>query len=224
MVLLGTPEPLHDARVSSEYRAVPLRYWNLLRLLPMTAATAQPGSSPGAPIRVVALTGFMGCGKSTVGQALAAHLGWEFRDLDSAIEARSGRKIREIFRADGEAAFRAREHETLERLLGECGRPTVLALGGGTFVQPDNAELLRLTRVPTIFLDVPIDELLRRCEAEQQFSRHNLRPLASDEPSFRALHAERLPLYRQAELVVDASLPPEQVARAIAAALPLPRP
>ena len=188
----------------------------------MNAVPPQPGSAPVTPTHVVALTGFMGCGKSTIGHALAAQLGWQFADLDSAIEARTGRTIREIFATDGETAFRAVEHAALEQVLNECDRSTVLALGGGAFVQAANATLLRQHGVPTVFLDVPVGELLRRCAAEQPASGQNPRPLATDEASFRALHAQRLPLYRQAELMVDASLAPEEVASTIADALSLP--
>jgi shikimate kinase len=185
-------------------------------------ATPQPGTTPSATVRAVALTGFMGCGKSTVGRELASLLGWEFADVDSAIETREGRTIREIFRTDGESAFRALEHAMLKSLLSQPMAPAVIALGGGAFVQPANVELLQLHHVPTVFLDVPVDELLQRCAAEEQFSGANLRPLAPDEKSFRELHAQRLPLYRRSELIVDASRSPSHVARAIATAFALP--
>lgn len=155
--------------------------------------------------KVVALTGFMGSGKSTVGLELAALLGWTLVDLDANIEAREGRAILEIFRVEGEAGFRAIERKALQTLLSECRAPAVLAMGGGAFVQAENAALLQQHGVVVVFLDVPLDELLRRCRAEQLGSEENLRPLAADEDSFRALHERRLPAYRRADIVVDAA-------------------
>ena len=73
----------------------------------------------------------MGAGKTTVGQALAARLGWAFTDLDRLIERRDGRTIEQIFR-HRRASFREIEHESLREALEsfqEC--PSVLALGGG---------------------------------------------------------------------------------------------
>ena len=56
--------------------------------------------------RALALVGFMGAGKTTVGQALAERLGWQFADLDQLVEARRGLSVPEIFRLDGEKIFR----------------------------------------------------------------------------------------------------------------------
>src|SRR5579871_2358329 len=91
---------------------------------------------------IIALTGFMAAGKSTVGRALAGLLNWRFIDLDSEIERAEGQTIREIFARRGEAAFRRLESETLRAILAGASRAAVIALGGGTFVQPQNPELL----------------------------------------------------------------------------------
>ncbi len=88
---------------------------------------------------MVALTGFMGTGKTTVGQALARLLGWSFFDLDCEIERRQKLAVREIFRLYGEAAFREIETATMRSVLQQATDPAVLALGGGTFVEPENA-------------------------------------------------------------------------------------
>src|SRR5271157_5331614 len=82
-----------------------------------------------APPRRIVLTGFMGSGKTTVGPLVARRLGWSFVDADDAIEAETGCTIAELFRRDGEAAFRERERATIARLAGTDG--LVLALGGG---------------------------------------------------------------------------------------------
>src|SRR5271169_1328400 len=91
---------------------------------------------------VVALTGFMGSGKTSTGRALAELLGWEFIDLDEEIERREHVSIRELFRERGEAAFREIEHKILLLCVTRCSGPVVLALGGGAFIQPDNVKFL----------------------------------------------------------------------------------
>src|SRR6185295_16056948 len=82
------------------------------------------------------LVGFMGSGKSTVGRVLAEELGWGFADLDEDIEKREGMAIAEIFDSRGEAEFRKAETAALrERVrMVEGGRPWVIALGGGAFL------------------------------------------------------------------------------------------
>ena len=84
------------------------------------------------------LVGFMGSGKSTIGRLLAERIGWHFVDLDAEIEAAQSMSILEIFETRGEAEFRRFERETLRQHVRaiECGRPAVLALGGGAIVQP----------------------------------------------------------------------------------------
>ena len=94
------------------------------------------------PARIVALTGFMGAGKTCVGRALAALLGWRFVDLDQEIELQQKATVREIFQGQGEARFREIETAALREMLEQVSAPTVIALGGGTFVQTGNADLL----------------------------------------------------------------------------------
>ena len=85
------------------------------------------------PERVL-LVGFMASGKSSVGKELASRLGWAFEDFDTAIEARAGRSVSQIFSEDGEAGFRRLELEVAEELL--ALRNTVVASGGGWPAQP----------------------------------------------------------------------------------------
>jgi shikimate kinase len=89
------------------------------------------------------LVGFMGSGKTTIGAALADELGWRFFDLDDDIEAAAGSKIVDIFERDGEAGFRRREHQALDRRVSSAkhGMPMIVALGGGTFAQENNVDL-----------------------------------------------------------------------------------
>ena len=95
-------------------------------------------------VRAVFLVGFMGSGKSSVGQELARRLGWDFVDLDARIESREGQTVPEIFRDRGEAGFRLAETSALGDLLSEpLERNRVVALGGGAFAVERNRELLR---------------------------------------------------------------------------------
>lgn len=144
------------------------------------------------------LVGFMGCGKTTVGKLLAQRIAWKFIDLDSWIEQEEGMSIADIFARAGEPAFRRREQELLRRIVQESpGAPgRVVALGGGTFAQPANRELIQGSRAVSIWLDCPMEELLMRCALLAN------RPLFRDEASFRKLYEERLPFYRQATFTV----------------------
>ena len=152
-----------------------------------------------APPSPLVLLGFMGSGKSTVGRELARRLGWHFCDLDERIEKAAGATIAAIFAQRGEAAFRELEHHELLSALGAARqRRTVLALGGGTFAQERNHEPIRAAGGVTVFLEVPVEDLLLRCAGMAN------RPLFRDEASFRALHDYRLGFYRQAALTVAA--------------------
>lgn len=155
-----------------------------------------------APIpirRLVFLVGFMGCGKTTVGQLLARRLGWEFADLDKMVEQQRGRTINQLFAEQGEAYFREAEREALEQLLSQSAQAQrVVALGGGTFAQPANLERLRQVGGITFWLRCPVEELQRRCRGV------NNRPLFRDPASFRQLYEQRLPYYQQADICVDA--------------------
>src|SRR5579859_5063149 len=132
----------------------------------MTDETVLPRSRrEQASVHTVALVGFMGAGKTTVGQELARRLNWRFADLDQLIESREGRTIPQIFQAEGEAGFRALEHGVLAESLAVPGSgSTVLALGGGAFVVEKVRALLRERQVPAVWLDAPAEELFRRCE------------------------------------------------------------
>src|SRR5215468_10169369 len=98
-------------------------------------------TSPAHPI--VVLTGFMGSGKTSTGEALAGLLGWKFVDLDHEIETQEGSTIGALFAQKGEAEFRTIEHAALGDCVRNCDRPTVLALGGGAIVESSNASLVR---------------------------------------------------------------------------------
>jgi shikimate kinase len=165
----------------------------------MTDETVLPRSRrEQGSVHTVALIGFMGAGKTTVGQELARRLNWRFADLDQLIESREGRTIPQIFQAEGEAGFRALEHGVLAESLAVPGSgSTVLALGGGAFVVEKVRALLRERQVPAVWLDAPAEELFRRCEQPEV-----VRPLRRDPEQFTKLYEQRLSSYRQADLHV----------------------
>jgi shikimate kinase len=144
------------------------------------------------------LVGFMGCGKSTVGSALAGELGWSFFDLDQEIERAAGQSIAQIFDQQGEDAFRLWESEVLKKLVKyvRMGRPLVMSLGGGAFTIEDNFQLANNHGV-TIWLDTPLDVIERR------IARETHRPLARDPVRMRALYADRRPAYERADYRIE---------------------
>src|SRR5580692_3470246 len=133
----------------------------------------------------VYLTGFMGSGKTTVARMLADRLGWDFLDLDAEIEASEETTIARLFEARGEVEFRRIETETLRKVMRriECGVPCVIALGGGTFVQPVNAKLLEEHGI-SVWLDCPFETIEARIMDEARIAEADSRPLASDRERF----------------------------------------
>lgn len=153
------------------------------------------------------LVGFMGAGKTSVGVALAAKLGYGFVDLDQEVEGRAGTSVREIFERRGEDAFRELEH----RLLAETSarRRVVVATGGGAFTFERNRELIRRSGT-SVWLNPDFDTLLARLDRAGRTSR----PLFRDPEGARRLHRRRLGDYRRAdlELRIDSDETAEEVA------------
>jgi shikimate kinase len=163
-------------------------------------------------VRSVCLVGFMGSGKSCVGQALALRLGWPFLDLDQRIEQHAGRTVAQIFSEDGEPAFRRMEHDELRNILSNSSYPQIVAVGGGAFVQTENAALLAAHRVISVFLDAPAEVLWQRCKNDPQE-----RPLRQTFEQFETLYRGRRPHYLKATRRIDsASQSVEQIASALA--------
>lgn len=159
----------------------------------------------------MAIVGYMGSGKTTLGRLLSLSLGREFVDLDREVSHRAGREIPDIFAERGEDAFRSLEHEALREAL--QGGPRIVACGGGVVVREENRNLLR--GVTTIFLTEDTDVLFRR-------TRGAGRPLrAATREEFGRRYAERLPLYREvADLEVEvAGRPPGRVEEEVRACL-----
>jgi shikimate kinase / 3-dehydroquinate synthase len=139
----------------------------------------------GALSKHIALVGFMGAGKSTLGRQVAERLGRNFVDVDAELENLTGRSIRQLF-DEGEAFFRTKEAKvTVERL--RTAPPAVLALGGGALGSQQVRDELR-ERAFTVHVEVEPAEAWRRV-------RDAGRPLAQDELDFRALFTKRAPVY-----------------------------
>ncbi len=136
--------------------------------------------------RHLALIGFMGAGKSTVGNAAAEKLGRPFVDADRVIEARVGLPIARIFDERGEAEFRRLEAEITVELL-ESATPMVLSLGGGAVGAIEIRKALRAHAL-TVLLEVSVADAWKRAQNGQ-------RPLARDRERFEQLYEERQGLY-----------------------------
>jgi shikimate kinase len=146
----------------------------------------------------VYLIGFMGSGKTTIGKLLAERIGWEFADIDQDIETGERRSISEIFEAVGETEFRRIESEAIrKRVRGiSCGRPTVIALGGGAAAQPANLDLITRHGL-TIWLSCEFETVVRRVGEDAA------RPLARDREKFEQLFHARQESYGRADFRID---------------------
>jgi len=147
--------------------------------------------------RSIALVGLMGVGKTCVGQALARRLDLPFHDVDVEVERATGRSIPHLFAHDGEARFRDEERRVIGRLL--AGGPSVLATGGGAFMDQASRAALRRTAV-SIWLRCDLPVLLNRVAACPN------RPLLQGgDPAgtLQRLIAVRHPVYAEADLVID---------------------
>lgn len=148
---------------------------------------------------IVFLTGFMGCGKSTVGALAADLLGWRYIDLDAVVIARSGLDIPTIFETEGEPGFRRRECEALAGLMAgaESSSGLVVALGGGTLTNPE------------ALATIPHEALIAYLEVGSEVAWSRVcgsgRPLAKDRAQFDSLLHERRPIYEAAaDVIIEA--------------------
>jgi shikimate kinase len=141
------------------------------------------------------LVGFMGSGKTTVGRQLGHRLGWNFFDLDREIELAEKTTIAELFDKRGEPEFRRIESAMLRQHVRsvERGRPAVLALGGGAFVDAANRELILQNGI-AIWLDCPFERI------QQRVGDASARPLARDPQRFAALYESRREIYALADV------------------------
>ena len=144
----------------------------------------------------LALIGFMGTGKSSVGRLAAAHLGFEFTDTDEWIEKHAGRSITRIFTEDGEPAFREMERQLVAEMEGWQKR--VISTGGGLAANDANLASLRKHALLVCLWATPeaIFERVRH-QAHRPLLQH-----ADPLSRIRELLLERTPFYRQADVLV----------------------
>jgi len=150
------------------------------------------------------LTGFMGCGKSTIGPILANTIGYDFVDVDRRIEELEGKSVSAIFTDEGEKYFRDLERRVLLKV---CSLPrTVISLGGGTMTIPENLEVVLATGL-VVYLQITPEQLFHRLRHRSD------RPLLQtadgsrlgDEElrtRIRLLYEAREPLYARADIVI----------------------
>jgi shikimate kinase len=153
-------------------------------------------------IRNIALIGFMGTGKSSVGRILATQLGFDFIDTDALIEERTGKSVTDIFAQNGEAAFRQLERDVVMELSERKG--TVISTGGGLAANVENLSALKETALVVCLWATP-ESIWERVRNQ------NHRPLLKDpDPlaKIRKLLAAREPFYRQADVLINTDVRP----------------
>ncbi len=154
----------------------------------------------------IILCGFMGSGKSTIGNLLSKKMGMSFVDMDKYIEKQENKTVTQIFEENGEEYFREKEREA-SRLLGSK-RGLIIAAGGGTLTFPENVEAFR-ENGRIVLLNVSPETVAERLKSD------NTRPLLEKPDKLLAikeLFEARMPLYKSAaDIVVDADQSPMQV-------------
>lgn len=165
--------------------------------------------------KTVVMVGMMGAGKTAVGRALAAKLGVPFLDSDAEIVKAANMSIAEIFERDGEAFFRTKETQVIDRLLDE--ERGILSTGGGAFLADGNRDLITEKGV-SVWLDADLDLLWQRVRHK------DTRPLlrtANPRQTLSEIYDLRVPIYSKADLSVksDAKFSIEDMAERVYQAL-----
>jgi shikimate kinase len=148
----------------------------------------------------LALIGFMGTGKTSVGRHVAEYLGFDFLDTDELIQTRTGRNIVDIFSTDGEPAFRELERETVQEL--SAREKTVIATGGGLPTHAENLAALKSFAL-VICLWASPEKIWERVKNQ---SHRPLLHAADPQKKIRDLLALREPFYKQADVLINTDL------------------
>ena len=158
------------------------------------------------------LCGFMGCGKTTVGEILAKKLGLPLIDTDAYIVEQEGKSIPDIFAQDGEPYFRKKEAEAIRTL---CTQKAVISCGGGAMLNPDSADYARKNGA-VVLLDESFDTCYERIQGDTN------RPIVqrSTREELHQLFDKRSGTYRaHASHVIPGGVSPEEMAERIMAAV-----
>ena len=150
--------------------------------------------APGRLMKTVVMVGMMGAGKTAVGRALAGRLGVPFLDSDAEIETAANMTVPEIFERDGEAFFRQKESQVIDRLLKE--ERGVLSTGGGAFLAEVNRRMISEQGV-SVWLNADLPVLWNRVRHK------NTRPLlrtADPRATLAEIYEARVPVYALADL------------------------
>jgi shikimate kinase len=148
----------------------------------------------------LALIGFMGTGKTSVGRLVAEQLHFEYLDTDEMIQSRTGRVISDIFKTDGEPGFRALEEKTVAGLASRT--KTVIATGGGLPANPANLNSLK-SHALVVCLWASPEKIWERVKNQSH------RPLLHDpnpQNKICELLAARAPFYKQADVLLNTEL------------------
>lgn len=154
--------------------------------------------TPPRQIRNLALIGFMGCGKSSIGRLVAARLGLTFADTDHLIEEAAGQPIAAIFASAGEAAFRTLERQIIASLADR--ENLVISTGGGVGANPELLDSLK-THALVVWLWASPETLWERVRHQ---THRPLLQVPDPEKRLRELLAERQEVYRQADVLLNA--------------------
>ena len=149
--------------------------------------------------RSISIIGLMGAGKTTVGSLFAECLGVPFIDADEQVERLAGKSISDIFKDEGEAAFRRQERETIIEILENAAQPIVLSTGGGAFLNEQTRRVLK-QKTCVVWLKAAVETLLSRV------SQQSHRPLLNVEDKRSVLERlvdERYPVYALADIVLE---------------------
>ena len=150
-------------------------------------------------LKTVVMVGMMGAGKTAVGRALAQRLGVAFLDSDAEIELAANRTVPEIFERDGEAFFRGKETQIIERLL--IDKSCILSTGGGAFLSEQNRKNISAQGI-SVWLNADLELLWNRVRSK------DTRPLLrTDDPkaTLKKLYDQRVPIYSLADLTVGSA-------------------
>lgn len=150
-------------------------------------------------LRVI-LTGFMGTGKTAVGEKLAKRLGFQFLDTDLMVEEETGKSITDIFETEGETAFRIVEKKMVKKALEN--EKVVVATGGGAIVDSESLKLMKDKGI-VIGLSASPEAILQRVAGLET------RPLLRSKDQLKkieSLLSHRSPYYRKADKIVDTTM------------------